>query len=129
MLCQLYNNLHGHCYLPQDIFMRPSNHYSTRSHHKVISQPFAHTNSFLYPIPYLCGIICLKSKCLLPPYKLLRNYLNYCFISSCHYFTLVLLVCLINFLFVGMLHISIILCYCISIVYNYYRQRTKKKFL
>ena len=47
-LCQLYNILHGHYYFPQDIFVRPSNHYSTRSHHMVISQSFAHTNSFLY---------------------------------------------------------------------------------
>ena len=34
-LCQLYNILHGHCYFPQDIFVHPSNHYSTRSHHMV----------------------------------------------------------------------------------------------
>ena len=99
-LYQLYNILHGHCYFPQDIFVCPSNHYSTRSHHMVISQPL-HTpilfHIHLYPIPYLCGIICLKNIYLLPPYKLLRNYFNYCFISSCHYFTLVVLVCLINF--------------------------------
>ena len=50
--------------------------------------------TYLYAITYLCGIICLKSKYLLPPYKLLRNYFYYCFISSCHYFTLVVLVCL-----------------------------------
>ena len=131
-LCQLYNILHGHCYFPQDIFVCPSNHYSTRSHHMlIISQPFATPILFyihyLYPIPYLCGKICLNSKYLLPPYKFLRNYFNYCFISSC---TFVVLVCLINFLFVGtqynMLHISIILRYCTSIVYckNYYKQKT-----
>ena len=49
-LCQLYSILHGHCYFPQDIFVRPSNHYSTRSHHMVINKPFAQTNSFLYSI-------------------------------------------------------------------------------
>ena len=47
-LCQLYNILYGHCYFPQDVFVCSSNQYSTRSHHMVLSQPFAYTNSFLY---------------------------------------------------------------------------------
>ena len=47
-LCQLYNILYGHSYFPQDIFVYSSHHYSTRSHHMVLSRPLAHTNSFLY---------------------------------------------------------------------------------
>ena len=99
---QLYNIWHGHCYFPQDIFVHASNHYSTRSNHMVISQPFAHTNSFLYPIPYLCGISCLKSKYLLSPYKLSRNYFIVpSVLNNCHYFTVIVLVCLDNFFIYG----------------------------
>ena len=47
-LCQLYNILYGHSYFPQDIFVYSSHYYSTRSHHMLLSQPIAHTNSFLY---------------------------------------------------------------------------------
>ena len=64
-------------------------------------------------------IICLKSKYLLPPYKFLRNYFNYYFISSCHYFTLVVLVCLINLL----LWICFILASYFAIAYPLYIAR------
>ena len=66
-----------------------------------------HTLTHLYPILFLCGTICLKSKYLLPLYKLLRNYFNYH--CSCY------LLHLLSIIVVGMLHISIVFRYCISI--------------
>ena len=99
-LCQLYNILHGHCYFPK-IFLCALQIITLLDPITWLLVSPLHTPILfyihLYPIPYLCGIICLKSTYLLPPYKLLRNYFNHCFISSCHYFTLVVLVCLINF--------------------------------
>ena len=99
-LCQLYNILHGHCYFPK-IFLCTLQIITLLDPITWLLFSPLHTPIlffiYIYPIPYLCGIICLKSKhmYLLPPYKLLRNY---CFIGSCHYFTLVVLVCLIIFL-------------------------------
>ena len=78
-LYQLYNILYGHSHFPQNIFVHLSHHYPTRSHHMVLSQPLTHTNDIHFYIhssltPFLCGTTCLKSKYLLPHYKLLRDY-------------------------------------------------------